>query len=101
MQPPDELAAVGPVRDPQQHVPADVRRGTLEERAGLDVVELKIGMGRLGHGCAEPSVASGAREARAGAGWAVPGRGTCRRPAAWRNRLRPLWRGRFSRWRGG
>ena len=51
MQPPDELAAVGTVRDAQHQVRADVRRGTLEQRTGLDVVELKVGMGRLGHGC--------------------------------------------------
>src|SRR5215207_2792127 len=50
MQSPDQLTSVCPVRDAQHHICTDVGRGTLEQRTGLDVVDLELGMTRVGPG---------------------------------------------------
>ena len=88
VQPPHQLASICAVLDAQQQVGADVRRGTLVQRAGLDVVKLQGRALRGGHRSHPPSMVSGAREARAGAGSAAPGRGSGPCPVGWPSRRR-------------
>ena len=70
VQPSHELAAGGAVVDAQQQVGADVGRGSLVQRAALDVVELEDGSRRAAVACGS-IVSGGARALRAGPGSAA------------------------------
>lgn len=78
VQPPDQLTAVPAIVDAEQQVDTHVRRGALEQRTGLDVVELE---GHVVH-------VSDAPEVQVGPGSPRPGTGTCWWPGGWRSRRR-------------